>query len=107
MYSRACLSRIVALVVALSLTAVSTGLAARRFRAADAHGEAPDRSNVAVAPIGIWMPGIDMPVDAAHISHHRRCCNSVGFEAAMAGIDAKSPRDATAARPIERIRKVE
>ena len=106
-YSRAGQSPTVASVVAPSLTAVSTGMAARRFRAADAHSEAPDRSNVAVAPIGICMPGINMPDDAAHVSHHRICCNSVGFEAAMAGIDAKAPRDSTAARLIERIRKVE
>ena len=38
-YSRAQLSRTVALVVALSLTAVSTGAGAREFRAADTQSE--------------------------------------------------------------------
>lgn len=38
-YSRAQLSRTVALVVALSLTAVSTGVGAREFRAADTQSE--------------------------------------------------------------------
>ena len=39
MYSRADLSRTVALVVALSLTAVSTSASAREFRAADTQNE--------------------------------------------------------------------
>ena len=39
MYSRADLSRTVALVVALSLTAVSTSASARKFRAADTRNE--------------------------------------------------------------------
>jgi TRAP-type C4-dicarboxylate transport system substrate-binding protein len=38
-YSRACLSRTVALVVALFLMAISTSAVAREFRAADTHGE--------------------------------------------------------------------
>ena len=39
MYSRACLSRIFALVVALFLTATSTSAVAREVRAADTQGE--------------------------------------------------------------------
>ena len=39
MYSRADLSRTITLVVALFLTAVSTGVSAREFRAADTQNE--------------------------------------------------------------------
>ena len=101
MYSRAGLSRTVTLVVALSLTAVSTGAVAREFRAADTTGEDLNRSNVAVTRIGTDLPAIDVLADAAPVSHHRASAkgySSVRFEAVMAGIDAKVPRDGAADR---------
>jgi hypothetical protein len=99
-YSRAGLSRTVTLVVALSLTAVSTGAVARAFDAADTTGEDLNRSNVAVALIGTYVPA-SMLADTAPVSHHRasaRGYSSVRFEAAMAGIDAKVPRHGAADR---------
>ena len=54
MYSRASLSRTVTLVVALSLTAVSTGVIARAFGAADLTSAIDlDRRNDAAAISGI------------------------------------------------------
>lgn len=107
MYSRAGLSRTAALVVAPSLTAVSTGAVAREFRAADTMSEVPDRRNVAVALIGTCEPAINVLADATPVPPHRTSCNSVGFGDAMAGIDAKAQLDTATARPIQRIRKVE
>jgi hypothetical protein len=106
-YSRAGLSRTAALVVAPLLTAVSTGAVAREFRAADTRSEAPDRSNVAVALIGTCEPAMNVLVDATPVQSHRTSCNSVGFGAVMAGIDAKTQLETATARPIQRIRKVE
>ena len=108
-YSRAHLSRTVALVVAPSLTAVSTGVVARG-RAADTCGEFFNRSNVAAAPIWIFVPAVTVPAYIVPVSHRRTSAtgySSAGFEAAMAGIDARAHRQPPAARPIERIRKVE
>jgi hypothetical protein len=99
-YSRACLSRTVALVVALSLTAVSTGAVARAFDAVEPTSEDLNRSNVAVALIGTRVPAA-MLADIAPVSHYRTSAgsgSSVGFEAAMARIHAKAPRDGTADR---------
>ena len=100
MYSRACLSRTVTLVVALSLTAVSTGAVAWAFDAADTTGEDFNRSNVAVALIGTCVPA-NMLADPAPVSHHRTSAKGysiIRFEAAMAGIDAKVPHDGAADR---------
>jgi hypothetical protein len=106
-YSRACLSRTAAPVVAPSLTAVWTGAVAREFRAAVIKSDALDRSNVAVALIGSCVPAINAPVDATPVPPHRTSCSSVGFEAALAEIDPRAQLDAATARPIQRIRKVE
>ncbi|MDB5581900.1 MAG: hypothetical protein JWR80_7076 [Bradyrhizobium sp.] len=100
MYSRAGLSRTVTLVVALPLTAVSTGGVARAFDAADTTGEDLNRSNVAGALIGTYVPA-HMEADTAPVSHHRtsaRGYGSVRFEAALSGIHAKVPRDGVADR---------
>ena len=108
-YSRADLSRTVALVVAPSLTAVSTGAVARE-RAADTQGKHFHRSNVAAALIGTSVPAIHVPADAAPVSHRRTSAKgygSIGFQAVIAGIHQKAQRDPAAARLIERIRKVE
>ncbi len=146
-YSRAGLPRTVAPVVALSLTAASTGAAAREFRVRGIRSEdCPtvqalptvdalrdtgrmiaensggrhqsqtgtgaidlDRSNVAT--IGHEIPGGFASNGSVGPgfwdSGARSIYNSVRFEAAMPGIDAKAPRDAAAARLIERIRKME
>ena len=100
MYSRAGLSRTVTLVVAPSLTAVSTGGVARAFDAAGTAGEDLNRSNVAVAPIRTCAPA-HMLADTAPVSHHLTSAKGysrVRSEAAMAGIDAKVPRDGAADR---------
>ena len=92
MYSRAGLSRTVTLVVALSLTAVSTGAVARAFGAAGATGAVLNRSNVAVALIGTCVPA-NVLADAAPVSHHRTAAkggSGVRFESALAGIHAKN-----------------
>jgi hypothetical protein len=109
-YSRAGLSRTVTLVVALSLTAVSTSAVAREFRAAgtkDAGALDLDRGNVAT--IGNEIPGSFDPRGfagpASYDSGTRPIGSSIRFESAMAGIQAQ--RDPAAARLIERIRKVE
>lgn len=112
MYSRAGLSRTVTLVVALSLTAVSTGAVARTLGAAgtsDAGAIGLDRSNVAAI-------GSDIPVSleswrlaglAFYDSAAGSIAGSVGFESAMAGNHAQAQPDAAAAWLIEQIRKVE
>jgi hypothetical protein len=90
-YSRACLSRTVTLVVALSLTAVSTGAVARELRAAHPAGEAVDRGHVSAALIGTCVPAVDIVADAAPVSHRQTSGNGYGsarFEAAVAAIDA-------------------
>ena len=92
MFSRAGLSRTVTPVVAPSLTAVSTGAVAWELGAADATGEDLNRSNVAVALIGTYVPA-NVLADAAPVSHHRTAakgCSAVRFESAMAGIHAKN-----------------
>jgi hypothetical protein len=86
-YSRACLSRTVALVVALFLTAISTSVVAREFRAADTHGEdyptvqalrymgrsgAIDLNRTNVALIGTFVPMMNvlaMPLPFCSIEH--------------------------------------
>jgi hypothetical protein len=111
-FSRAGLSRTATLVVALSLTAVSTGVVARTLGAAgtsDAGAIGLDRSNGATV-------GSDIPVSleswrlaglALYDSAAGSIAGSVRFEAAMAGNHAPAQHDAAAARLIERIRKVE
>jgi hypothetical protein len=86
-YSRAGLSRTVTPVVALSLTAVSTGGVARAFDAAEPAGAINlDRSNGAA--IGSEIP--------------------VSLEAwRLAGIHTRAQHDPAAARLIEPTRKVE
>ncbi|MFH1342484.1 MAG: hypothetical protein ABIL01_14985 [Pseudomonadota bacterium] len=94
MYSRAGLSRIVTLVVALSLTAVSTGALARALDAADTKSAGAmdlDRSNGATI-------GSDTPVSL----EPRRLPGPTPVD-----IHAPAQHDATATRLIERIRKVE
>jgi hypothetical protein len=107
-YSRAGLSRTVTLVVALSLTAVSTSAVAREFRAAGTKDAgALDRGNVAT--IGNEIPGSFDPRGfagpASCDSGIRPIGSSIRFEAAM--IHAQAQRNPAAARLIERIRKVE
>ena len=109
MYSRAGLSRTVTLVIALSLTAVSTGVDARAFGAADTTSAIDlDRSNGATigseipVSLGPWRlagPAFDDSGTSPFVG--------VRFEAATAGIHAQAQPDAAPARLIERIRKVE
>jgi accessory colonization factor AcfC len=108
-YSRAGLSRTVTLVVALSLTAVSTSAVARAFDAADTTGEDLNRSNVAVALIGPCVPA-NVLADAAPVSHHRTAAKvtaASGSSPRWREFTQKMPRGPTMARLIERIRKVE
>jgi hypothetical protein len=80
--------------------AVSTSAVARAFGAANATGEDLNRSDVAVALIGTYVPA-NLLADAAPVSHHRTSAkgySGVRFEAAMAGIDAKVSRDGAADR---------
>jgi hypothetical protein len=114
-FSRAGLSRTVTLVVALSLTAVSTGGVARAFGAADTNSAGAidlDRSNVAVGSeillsFELWgWAGLAL-YDSGAKSGVRSISGNVRFEAAMAGVHAQAQRDPTMARLIERIRKVE
>lgn len=112
MFSRAGLSRTVTLVVALSLTAVSTGAVARTLGAAgtgDAGAIGLNRSNGATV-------GSDIPVSlepwrlaglALNDAAAESIAGSIGFEAAMAGNHTPAQHDAAATRLIERIRKVE
>lgn len=111
-YSRAGLSRTVALVVALSLAAVSTGGVARAFDAAEPHSAGTidlDRSNGAT--IGSEIPVSLEPWRLAGLAFYdfagMAISGNVGFEAARAGIHAKAQHDPAAARLIEPIRKVE
>jgi TRAP-type C4-dicarboxylate transport system substrate-binding protein len=124
-YSRAGLSRTVALVVALSLTAVSTGAAAREFRAADT--QIDDCPIVqALRYIGGMIAENSGGCHQTRVFHSRQLgeeretieqaragavdlnrSHAARIEAVMAGIDAKAQRDPAAARLIERIRKVE
>ena len=114
MFSRAGLSRTVTLVVALSLTAVSTGVVARAFGTADTNSASDlDRSNGATVGSEIllsfepWgLAGLAF-YDSGAKSGVRSISGSFRFEAAMAGNHAQTPRDPTMARLIERIRKVE
>jgi hypothetical protein len=89
-YSRADLSRTVALVVAPFLTAVSTSAVAREFRAADTQNMIKARRQAEAAGEMIGTEFDRKP-----------------FEAAMAGIYAKAQSDPAAAELIPRIRKVE
>jgi hypothetical protein len=95
-YSRAGLSRTVTLVVAPSLTAVSTGAVAREFRAADTESDAADRSNVAAALIGTFVPAVNVAAYATPVPPQP-----------TAVIDAEAQLDTATARPIQRIRKME
>jgi hypothetical protein len=109
-FSRAGLSRTVTLVVALSLTAVSTGAVARAFDAADTESAIdPDRSNGAT--IGSDIPVSLEPWRLAGLAFYDSAAGSIAgsvrFEAAMAGNHAPAQHDAAATRLIERIRKVE
>lgn len=111
-YSRACLSRTVALVVALSLMAVSTGGVARAFDAAEPNSAGAidlDRSNGAT--IGSEIPVSLEPWRSAGLAFRdsgaMAISGNVGFKAAMARIHAGAAHDPAAARLIEPIRKVE
>lgn len=109
MYSRASLSRTVTRAVALSLTAVSTGVDARAFGAADTTSAIDlDRSNGAT--IGSEIPVSLKPRRSAGPAYHDSGTSSfvgVRFESAITGIHAHAQPDAAPARLIERIRKVE
>jgi len=106
-HSRAGLSRTVTLVVALSLTAVSTGAVACAFSAADPKSAGTidlDRSNGAtigsktLLSFGPWgLAGL-----ALYDSRARSISGNIRFEVAMA-----AQRDPTAAQPVERICKAE
>ena len=97
MYSRAGLSRTVALVVALSLTAVSTGAVARICAADTSSAIDLDRSNVARSAGFSAGLNVAMPLRfAASIIATQR--SSASDRRTHAG---------AAARLIERIRKVE
>lgn len=109
-FSRAGLSRTVTLVVALSLTAVSTGAVARAFGAADTASVIdPDRSNDAT--IGSDIPVSLEPWRLAGLAFYDSAAGSIAgsvrFESAMAGNHAQAQPGAAAARLIEQIRKVE
>jgi hypothetical protein len=87
-YRRADLSRAMMLVLALFLTAASTGVFAREFLAADTQKFADyyTPTEHAMSPEGLVM---------------------APFEAAMAGIYTKAQKDPAIAQLIERIRKVQ
>ncbi len=111
-YSRAGLSRTVTLVVALSLTAVSTGGVARAFDAAEPNSAGAidlDRSNGAT--IGSEIPVSLEPWRLASLAFYdsgvMAISGNVRFEAAMAGIHANAQHDSAAAWLIEPTRKVE
>ncbi len=111
-YSRAGLSRTVTLVVALSLTAVSTGGVARAFDAAEPNSAgAIDRDRSNGATIDSEIPLSFGPWRLASLAFYdsgvMAISGNVRFEAAMTGIHAKAQHDPAAARPIEPIRKVE
>ena len=108
-YSRADLSRTVALVVALFLTAVPTSAVAREFRAADTQSmiKAAVRSSQFMR--AKWKDLEERSrrqAEAADVTILTDF-DRKPFEAAMAGIHAKAQRDPAAAELIERIRKVE
>ena len=106
-YSRAGLSRTVTPVVALSLTAVSTGVAVCAFGAADTKSARTidlDRSNGAT--IGSETLLSFEPWGLAGLAPYDSGANSISgnvrFEVATA-----AQRDPMAAQPVERIRKAE
>jgi TRAP-type C4-dicarboxylate transport system substrate-binding protein len=111
-YSRADLSRTVALVVALSLTAVSTGASAREFRAADIRNE-NDPTVQAPSYMGRLIAEKSGGRHQIRVFHSRQLGEETEtIEQTRAGaIDlqslAKAQRDPAAAELIERIRKVE
>jgi hypothetical protein len=94
-YRRADLSRTFQVVVALSLTAATTGVFAREFRAADTQNKV-----VLAMPQEAWF---SLSRNQQNIFHE------AGFfqEAALAGIYARLHRAPAMTRLIERIRKVE
>ena len=106
-YNRAGLSRTVTLVVALSLTAVSTGAFARAPDAVDLHGDL-DRGNGAA--IGSQIP-VSLEPRMAGLACYDSAAGSISanvrFEAAMAKVHAQAQPGPAAARLTERIRKVE
>jgi TRAP-type C4-dicarboxylate transport system substrate-binding protein len=123
--SRAEISRTVAIVVALLLTAATTNAFAREFRAADTQSE--DYPTVqALRYMGRLIEQKSGGRLQIHVFHSRqlgegqsrRQAEGAGvtivtdfdrkpFEAAMAPIYAKTQRDPAAAHLIERIRKVD
>ncbi len=110
MYSRASHSRSVTLVVALSLTAVTTGVDARAFGAADTTSAIDlARSNGATigSEIHVSLEPWRLIGLASYDYGSSPVCGSVRFETATAGIHAQAQPDAAPARLIERIRKVE
>ena len=121
-YSRADVSRAVALVVALSLTAVSTSVDAREF-----HAAGPQSKDHPTVQALRYMDGIvagkrgdrhQIPVfhprqpGEENETVGQRSAGAIDldrkpFEAAMSGTAAGAQRDGAAARLIERIRKLE
>ncbi|MDP1869335.1 hypothetical protein [Bradyrhizobium sp.] len=109
MDSRAGLSRTLTLVVALSLTAVSTGVVARAFGAADTRS-AIDLDCSGGATIGSEIPVSREPWRSAGLAFDDSGTSpfvGVRFEAAIARINAQAQPDAAPSLLIERIRKVE
>jgi TRAP-type C4-dicarboxylate transport system substrate-binding protein len=115
LYSRADLSRTVAIVVALFLTAISTSAVARKFHAAYIQSEDYPTVQALRYSMVAERSGRRHQIRAFHSRQRARAAgvtivtdfDRTPLEAAMAGIHAKAQRDRAAAELIERIRKVE
>jgi TRAP-type C4-dicarboxylate transport system substrate-binding protein len=116
-YSRADISRTMAIVVAPLLTADATRTLARQFRAAEPQSE-DDPAVEALRHTGRLVAPRSGGRHQILVFHSRQPGEAAGvaivtdfdrkaFEATMAGISAEVGRDPAVAEPIERIRKVE
>jgi TRAP-type C4-dicarboxylate transport system substrate-binding protein len=125
-YSRACLSRTVVIVVALLFTAASANAVAREFRVADTQSENYPTIE-ALRFMGRLTAERSGGRNQIRVFHSRQKAleqrsrsqaegvgativtglNRKPFEAAMAGIYGKAQRDPAVAELISRIRKVE
>jgi TRAP-type C4-dicarboxylate transport system substrate-binding protein len=108
-YSRACLSRTVAILVALFLTAASTSAVAREFRAADTQSE--DYPTVqALRYMGRLIAERSSDRLQIRVFHSRQLGETIE-QTRVGAIDLNrinvAQRDPAAAQLIERIRKVE
>jgi TRAP-type C4-dicarboxylate transport system substrate-binding protein len=105
-YSRANLSRTVAIVVAPFFTAISTRAFAREFRAADFRAAAIKSSHFMRAKWRALEERSHQQANAAGVTIVTDI-DRKPFEAAMARIYAKAQQDPATAGLIARIRKVE